>query len=41
MPHTGGVTEQSFNQIASQVAANIERLRAGQPLKYQANQVSG
>lgn len=40
MPHTGGVTEQSFNQIASQVAANIERLRAGRPLKYQANQTS-
>lgn len=41
MPHTGGVTEQSFNEIARQVAANIERLRTGQPLKYQANQVAG
>jgi phosphoglycerate dehydrogenase-like enzyme len=36
MPHTGGVTEQSFGEIARQVAANIERLRAGEPLKHQA-----
>jgi phosphoglycerate dehydrogenase-like enzyme len=36
MPHTGGVTEQSFAEIGGQVAANIERLRAGQSLKHQA-----
>ena len=40
-PHTGGVTQQSFSEIGRQVAANIERLRSGEPLKYQANQVSG
>jgi len=35
MPHTGGVTEQSFGEIGGQVAANIERLRQGRPLKNQ------
>jgi phosphoglycerate dehydrogenase-like enzyme len=39
MPHTGGVTEQSFAEIGRQVAANIERLRAGQPLLNQASAV--
>ncbi|WP_158945301.1 2-hydroxyacid dehydrogenase [Granulicella sp. S190] len=31
-PHLAGVTEESFNDIADVVAANIERLRHGQPL---------
>jgi len=39
MPHTGGVTEQSFNEIGGQVAANIERLRAGRPLRHQVKPV--
>jgi phosphoglycerate dehydrogenase-like enzyme len=34
-PHIAGVTEQSFNDIADAVAANIERLRRGQPLLHQ------
>jgi phosphoglycerate dehydrogenase-like enzyme len=34
-PHIAGVTEQSFNDIADTVAANIERLRRGQPLRHQ------
>lgn len=37
MPHTGGVTAQSFEQIARQVAGNIERLRRGEDLKFRAN----
>jgi len=31
-PHIAGVTEESFNDIAEAVAANIERLRRGEPL---------
>jgi phosphoglycerate dehydrogenase-like enzyme len=31
-PHIAGVTEESFNDIADAVAANIERLRRGEPL---------
>jgi phosphoglycerate dehydrogenase-like enzyme len=31
-PHVGGVTRRSFGEIADAVAANIERLRNGQPL---------
>jgi phosphoglycerate dehydrogenase-like enzyme len=31
-PHIGGVTEASFRMIARAVAANIERLRRGEPL---------
>lgn len=34
-PHVGGVTEDSFRDIADAVAANIERLRSGQPLLHQ------
>lgn len=37
MPHTGGNTTQSFAQIGEQVAANIKRLRQGEPLLHQAN----
>lgn len=37
MPHTGGVTVQSFAQIGRQVAANIERLEQGLPLLHQVN----
>jgi phosphoglycerate dehydrogenase-like enzyme len=31
-PHIAGVTDQSYGEIADAVAANIERLRHGQPL---------
>src|SRR5215510_12889562 len=31
-PHTAGVTDRSYNEIADAVAANIERLRRGDPL---------
>ncbi len=34
-PHIAGVTEDSFNSIADVVAANIERLRRGQPVVNQ------
>jgi len=34
-PHIGGVTENSFRDIADAVAANIERLRRGMPLLHQ------
>jgi phosphoglycerate dehydrogenase-like enzyme len=37
MPHTGGVTAQSFDQISREVAANIERLKRGEPLRHRAN----
>jgi phosphoglycerate dehydrogenase-like enzyme len=37
MPHTGGVTAQSFAQIGQEVVATIERLKRGEPLKYRAN----
>lgn len=36
-PHIGGVTEQSFEAIGRQLAANIERLRRGEPLMFRAN----
>ncbi len=36
-PHIGGVTEQSFEAIGQQLAANIERLRRGRPLLFRAN----
>jgi len=36
-PHIGGVTEQSFEAIGRQIAANIERLRRGEPLMFRAN----
>lgn len=36
-PHIGGVTEQSFAAIGSQLAANIDRLRRGEPLLFRAN----
>ena len=36
-PHIGGVTEQSFQAIGRQLAANIERLRRGEPLMFRAN----
>lgn len=36
-PHIGGVTEQSFEAIGRRVAANIERLRRGEPLRSRAN----
>ena len=36
-PHIGGVTEQSFQAIGRQLAANIERLRRGEPLRFRAN----
>lgn len=39
MPHTGGVTAQSFEQLGREVADNIERLKRGEPLKHQANQI--
>ncbi len=39
MPHTGGVTAQSFAQLGQEVADNIERLKRGEPLKHQANKV--
>jgi len=34
-PHVGGVTEDSFRDIADVVAANVERLRHGGPLLHQ------
>jgi len=34
-PHIAGVTDESFSDIADGVAANIERLRTGQPLLSQ------
>jgi phosphoglycerate dehydrogenase-like enzyme len=34
-PHVAGVTEESFADIADTVAANIERLRRGEPLLNQ------
>lgn len=37
MPHTGGVTVQSFAQMGREVAANIERLKRGEPLRHRAN----
>ncbi|MCB2193822.1 MAG: 2-hydroxyacid dehydrogenase, partial [Deltaproteobacteria bacterium] len=36
-PHIGGVTEQSFEAIGRKLAANIERLRRGEPLLFRAN----
>ncbi|BEQ16791.1 2-hydroxyacid dehydrogenase [Desulfoferula mesophila] len=36
-PHIGGVTEQSFAAIGRRLAANIERLRRGEPLLFRAN----
>jgi phosphoglycerate dehydrogenase-like enzyme len=36
-PHIAGVTEQSFQAIGRQLAANIERLRRGEPLRFRAN----
>jgi phosphoglycerate dehydrogenase-like enzyme len=36
-PHIGGVTEQSFAAIGRKLAANIERLRRGEPLLFRAN----
>lgn len=36
-PHIGGVTEQSFEAIGRQIAANIERLRRGEALMFRAN----
>jgi phosphoglycerate dehydrogenase-like enzyme len=32
-PHIAGVTEESYDEIADAVAANIARLRAGEPLR--------
>jgi phosphoglycerate dehydrogenase-like enzyme len=34
-PHIAGVTQESFADIADAVAANIERLRRGEPLLNQ------
>lgn len=36
-PHMGGITHYSLNQIAKEVAANIERLREGKELLYRNN----
>jgi phosphoglycerate dehydrogenase-like enzyme len=33
-PHIGGVTEMSYRATAREIAANVERLRHGQPLRY-------
>jgi phosphoglycerate dehydrogenase-like enzyme len=35
-PHIAGVTDKSYDQIADAVAANLERLRRGEPLANRA-----